>query len=92
MSASLRFTITGGTGGGSGYCVNGDYRLPCRLWTVLRCISGSGTVSTLEGGTYTAIYLLRHGDRHRRAAPAAALRRRERHSPSPAPETATMWA
>lgn len=51
---SLRFTITGGTGGGSGYAVNGSGTLLSTLEGV-SVISGSGTVGQLEGETHTAI-------------------------------------
>ena len=50
---SLRFTITGGTGG-SGYAVNDSGTILSSLEGV-SVISGTGTVSQLGGGTHTAV-------------------------------------
>ena len=51
---SLRFTITGGTGGGSGYAVNSASGTLSALDGV-SVISGGGTVSRLEGEDHAAI-------------------------------------
>ena len=51
---SLRFTITGGTGGGSGYAVNSASGTLSTL-DGASVISGSGTVSRLEGEEHSAI-------------------------------------
>ena len=51
---SLRFTITGGTGGGSGYAVNSASGTLSSLDGV-SVISGGGTVSRLEGEDHAAI-------------------------------------
>ena len=51
---SLRFTITGGTGGGSGYAVNSASGTLSTL-NGASVISGSGTVSRLEGEEHSAI-------------------------------------
>ena len=51
---SLRFTITGGTGGGSSYAVNSASGTLSAL-DGASVISGSGTVSRLEGEDHAAI-------------------------------------
>ena len=51
---SLRFTITGGTGGGSGYAVNSASGTLSAL-DGAAVISGGGTVSRLEGEDHAAI-------------------------------------
>ena len=51
---SLRFTITGGTGGGSSYAVNSASGTLSSL-DGASVISGSGTVSRLEGEEHSAI-------------------------------------
>ena len=51
---SLRFTITGGTGGGSSYAVNSASGTLSAL-DGASVISGSGTVSRLEGEEHSAI-------------------------------------
>lgn len=50
---SLRFEISGGSGGGGGYCVNGSSTLDTLEGAAV--ISGSGTLSTLGDDTYRAV-------------------------------------
>ena len=50
---SLRFTITGGSGGGGGYSVNGTGTLSSLEGAAV--LSGTGTLSTLGDGTYSAV-------------------------------------
>ena len=87
---SLRFTITGGTGGGSSYAVNSASGTLSAL-DGASVISGSGTVSRLEGRTTPP-----SPPPERRTSPAAAPAGGApppgAASPSPAPETAITWA
>ena len=50
---SLRFTVSGGSGGGSGYSVNGSATLDTLEGAAV--LSGGGTLSTLGDGTYSAV-------------------------------------
>ena len=75
---SLRFTITGGTGGGSSYAVNSASGTLSAL-DGASVISGSGTVSRLEGGGPRRHLRLRNGGPHRRQLRRAGLRLPGRH-------------
>ena len=50
---SLRFEISGGSGGGGGFSVNGSATLSTLEGAAV--ISGSGSVSSLGDGTYSAV-------------------------------------
>lgn len=51
--ASLRYTISGGSGGGAGYSVNGSATLSTLEGAAV--LSGGGSMSTLGDGTYSAV-------------------------------------